>query len=105
MALRPDLDRLSHHWRHPERVRRAAGVALTAAWELNSKCRRGSRKGIGNVDLSSADPDQIVVVQCDQGIVDRLRRAVGRGRDKVLDRNRPSSLKECPEDQPNERFL
>src|SRR5262249_40285530 len=105
MALRPDLDRRSYHCRHPERVRRAAGVPLTTPWQPNPQYRRRGREGISNVDVSGADPDQVVIMQSDQGIVDRLRRAVGRGRDDVLDRDRLSSLEKPPEDQADERLL
>src|SRR5262250_1569251 len=105
MALRPDLDGFSHHRGHPKRIRRTAGVALAVTWEPDSKYRRRGREGVSNVDVGRADPDQIVIIQCDQGIVDRLRRTVGRGCDNVLDRDRPSSLEKPPEDQPDQRFL
>lgn len=55
--------------------------------------------------MTSADPDQILVIECDQGIVERRRMIVRRGRDDVLDSDRPTSLEEGPQDEPDKRLL
>jgi hypothetical protein len=69
------------------------------------KRRWRSRERVGDVDLASADSDQVLITECDEGIMQRIRSSTGRGRDDVPDRDRPASLEEGPQDQPDKGLL
>jgi hypothetical protein len=93
MALRDDVDLLSDHRRHPERIGRTARVPLTTIYEPNSKWRRCGGERIRDVDVAGADPDQIVIVQCGERTV---------GRADALDRDRSAAFEKHSEDQSDE---
>ncbi|MGH7306795.1 MAG: hypothetical protein ACRELZ_26265 [Candidatus Rokuibacteriota bacterium] len=55
--------------------------------------------------MTSAHPDYVLAIECGKDIVGGPNLGVARGRDDLLDRDRPPSFKEGTEDQPNERLL
>ena len=57
------------------------------------------------MDLTSDDSDQVIIVESDEGIVERRRMIVRRGRDDVLDRDWPTSLEEGFQKQPDKGLL
>src|SRR5206468_9977819 len=105
MAGGRDLDGFSDHWRNAEGVGRATGVTLATARQAQAKRRWRGRERVGDVDLTSAHPDQVIIVESDEGIMERRRMIVRRGRDDVLDRDWPTSLEEGPLDEPDKGLL
>ena len=105
MAGRRNVHGFCDHRRDAERVGRATSVPLASGRESYSKRRWRSRERVGDVDLTGADTDHVLIIECREGIVDRLRTTVRRARDDVLDRDRPASLEEGPQDEPDKRLL
>jgi hypothetical protein len=65
MAGRFNLNRFADHWRESERVGRATGVSLSSARESHNEGCSPSRERVGDVYLPCADPNDVVLVECD----------------------------------------
>src|SRR5215831_10927047 len=105
MATGANLYGVADHRRDAERVGRAERVSVLAVGKSDDERRRRGRKGVGDVDLTSADPNQVVVIKGDESIMERIGLSAWRSRDDVLDRDRPALLKEGLQDEPHQRLL
>jgi hypothetical protein len=103
-ALHPSSPRLPNQTITPS-ASSATPCGVAANFRGSPQWRWRARERVGDVDLTSPDPDQILVIECDQGIVERRRGTVRRGPDDVLDWDRPTALEESAQDEPGKGLL
>src|SRR2546422_743844 len=85
MAGRDDVDGFPNHWRKAERVGCATGVTFPSARKSYTEGRRCGRERVGEVDVTSPDADDVLVIEGGQGMLKLLGVRIRRGRDDILD--------------------
>src|SRR5205823_9038644 len=102
MAARPYLNSLSDHRRDAKGIHRTTGIAVRTVRQSDRKWRRRHREGIRDINLVVGDADEVIVVQRDHCLMNRVGGTLRESSDDVLYGNWPATIQERLKDPPGD---